>query len=140
MIKKVVEGEITSGFGRRTDPITGVRGSYHNGVDISCVVGTSVASPCNGMVVEVRQNSAEGIAVILKDHEQEIRFGFCHLCRVLLKVGDPVSKGQTFALSGNTGNSTGPHLHFTVKTGGKWYGREYVGGEFCDAVKYLEIR
>lgn len=138
-MKKVVEGKITSGFGFRTDPITGAKGSYHNGVDVSCVVGSSVLSPCNGWVAEVRQNSAEGIAVILRDRDREMRFGFCHLSRALLKVGDPVSKGQTIALSGNTGRSTGPHLHFTAKDGGKWQGATYIGGDFRDAAKYLEI-
>lgn len=139
-MKKVVEGRISSGFGFRIDPITGVKGSYHNGVDVSCSVGTSVVSPCNGCVVEVRQNAAEGIAVILRDRDREMRFGFCHLSKALLKVGDHVSKGQVFALSGNTGRSTGPHLHFTVKDGGRWHGADYVDGDFRDAAKYLEIR
>lgn len=134
----VINGRISSKFGLRKDPITG-KDAGHNGIDIACPVGTPVLSPCNGWVTEVRQNATEGIAVILRDDDREMRFGFCHLSKATLAVGTQVSKGDTIALSGNTGRSTGAHLHFTAKDGGKWSGNQYIGGDFRNPEPYLII-
>lgn len=118
--KKVCIGEITSRFGRRTHPITREQGSFHNGVDIGCKVGTIILSPINAKVMEVYYHEFGGHTVILKDLANDDRYGFCHLQESSKEVGSIVNKGEPFARSGNSGRSSGPHLHFSYATGGKW--------------------
>ncbi len=113
-----VPGKITSPFGLRKHPITG-RDSFHNGIDIACKVGTPVVAPDYGMVTEVWSHEQGGLCLAIENLDG-VRFGFAHLSKRLVKKDQPVLKGQVIALSGNTGRSTGPHLHFTVKKLGVW--------------------
>ena len=135
---KVIEGRITSGFGDRVHPITGQK-SFHNGIDIAAVVGTAIYSPIDGVVVDVYDREIGGKSLIIGD-KNTLRFGFAHLSKVIVKIGDQITKKQLIAKSGNTGISTGPHLHFTAKTGGRWVGSTYVGGQFVDSEPYLIIK
>jgi murein DD-endopeptidase MepM/ murein hydrolase activator NlpD len=116
---KPVSGRITSPFGFRTHPITGKK-SFHNGVDIACYLGTPVFAPATGKVTEKWVHPSGGNSVAFVSLIDGIRFGFAHLDRVVVKIGDQITKGDIIAYSGNSGKSTGPHLHFTTKKNGNW--------------------
>lgn len=121
------KGRITSPFGNRTHPVTGAVSSFHNGIDIAVPEGTEVRAPMNGIVQSVYSNAAGGKQVIL-EHPNGWKTGFAHLSAQLVTPGQAVSKGDVIALSGNTGASTGPHLHFTMTN---------AIGEKVDPTKYL---
>lgn len=115
-MKYPVKGKITSKFGNRTHPITGVK-SGHNGVDIAVPIGTAVISPADGKVTSVYFNSAGGNQLIV-EHTNGFRTGYAHLKSAAVAVGARVKQGQIIAYSGNTGASTGPHLHLTLRKNG----------------------
>lgn len=135
----ICKGRISSPFGQRRDPILKtVR--YHSGVDIAAPVGMVIYSPGRCVVVSVFTHYAGGKTLIMKSLDREdVRFGMCHLSAVLVDRGQVVEYGQRVAKSGNTGRSTGPHLHFSVKCGGQWQGEQYTGGQWVDPMPYLEI-
>ncbi|WP_116644666.1 murein DD-endopeptidase MepM [Salinivibrio sp. HTSP] len=104
---------ISSSFNpHRKHPITG-RISPHNGTDFATPVGTSVLAAGDGVVVKARKHRLAGNYVVIK-HGREYSTRYLHLNRILVKPGDHVSMGQRIGLSGNTGRSTGPHLHFEL--------------------------
>lgn len=106
---------ITSPFGERIDPINGKRAG-HGGVDFGVAVGTELRAVGSGVVREALQN-AGGDGTFLRVTLDDGRdFSFSHLSRLLVGRGDRVEAGQVIALSGNSGRSTGPHLHFEVRT------------------------
>jgi murein DD-endopeptidase MepM/ murein hydrolase activator NlpD len=111
-------GKITSPFGKRIHPITKAV-SFHNGVDIACPVGTVVVAPADGKIELIWHHELGGnsLSMIAKDG---LRYGFAHLSKVVVEKDQTVEEGQIIALSGNTGRTTGPHLHFTVKRNGYW--------------------
>lgn len=104
--------KITSNYGYRVHPITKVK-KFHNGIDISMPVGTFLTAPADGEVVYVGKNETGGNQLKIK--HSEISTGYAHLSEVLVKVGQKIKQGELIAKSGNTGQSTGPHLHFTVR-------------------------
>lgn len=106
-----VLGPISSHFGPRS------RG-YHQGLDIAVKVGTPVAAYADGVVVFVGWRGAYGRAVIL-DHGEGRRTLYGHLDSYTVNVGDYVTQGDFIAASGNTGRSTGPHLHFEMRRNGQ---------------------
>lgn len=107
-----VKGKVTSKFGPRTAPLPGAS-TNHNGVDVAVPVGTEVHAPWAGTVENVYSNSLGGKQMILR-HNNGYKTGYAHLSEQLKAKGDRVRAGEVIALSGNTGNSTGPHLHFTL--------------------------
>lgn len=107
-----VKGTVTSKFGNRTAPTSGAS-TNHNGTDISVPVGTKIKSPWAGKVTSVMNNNAGGLQMVVT-HYNGYKTGYAHLSEVKKDKGDVVLAGQVIALSGNTGNSTGPHLHFTL--------------------------
>ncbi len=135
---KVIEGKITSPFGGRMHPVLGVY-KIHQGVDIGAPIGTAVHSPCNGNVAALYNHPSGGITMILRSECGTLRFGMCHLSEGIKEVGQRVKRGEVVARSGNTGRTTGPHLHFSVKTGGKWHADSYIGGKYVDSEPYLEL-
>ncbi|MGQ7244855.1 peptidoglycan DD-metalloendopeptidase family protein [Salinicola sp. V024] len=98
---------------RRKHPITG-RVSPHRGTDFAVTTGTSIQSPANGRVVKsaYQANGAGNYVVIRHDNGYKTRY--MHLSKRLVSEGERVSRGQKIALSGNTGRSTGPHLHYEL--------------------------
>jgi murein DD-endopeptidase MepM/ murein hydrolase activator NlpD len=115
-IKPISGGRLTSGFGRRNRPTRGAS-TYHKGVDWATPVGTSVVASSSGTVTRAGWGSGYGYCVYIRHPDgRETRYG--HLSKVLVSVGQSVSQGQRIALSGNTGVSTGPHLHFEILVGG----------------------
>jgi murein DD-endopeptidase MepM/ murein hydrolase activator NlpD len=110
-------GWLTSGFGQRISPFTGRR-QFHAGIDIATARGTVVVAPARGRVAFVGQKGPLGNALLI-DHGYGIRTQYGHNDKILVKRGDVVERGQKIALVGNTGRSTGPHLHYTVEVNGK---------------------
>ena len=112
-----VEGVITSACGERVNPILGKR-ENHNGLDIAVAEGTAVIAVKSGKVTEVRTSATYG-----KLLEYETTDGYtvmyAHLSKVLVQEGEMVKQGQKVAESGNTGLSTGPHLHYSLWKGEK---------------------
>ena len=88
-------------------------GNYHGGIDIATNVGTDVKSAAAGVVIFAERNRGFGNEIIIH-HGFGIITVYAHLNKILVDVGDEVTKGQLIADSGNTGYSTGPHLHFEV--------------------------
>ena len=113
-----VNGEITSGFGGRQSP-GGIGSTDHKGIDIGVVTGTSVAAADGGKVSLAGWNGGYGNCVII-DHGNGRQTLYGHLEGYTVQVGDVVGKGQEIGKSGSTGKSTGPHLHFGVKEGGRF--------------------
>ncbi|GAM59850.1 cell wall endopeptidase [Vibrio ishigakensis] len=104
---------ITSPFNpRRVHPVTG-RVSPHNGTDFATPTGAPVYSTGDGRVVAVRNHPFAGKYLVI-EHNSVYTTRYLHLHKFLVKRGDYVERGQKIALSGNTGRSTGPHLHFEV--------------------------
>ena len=110
-------GWITSGFGYRTSPFTGRR-QFHAGIDIASEPGTRVLAPARGRVVSAARDGALGLSVVL-DHGYGVRTAYGHNSKLLVKKGDEVARGQQIASVGNTGLSTGPHLHYVVQVNGR---------------------
>ncbi|QLB12935.1 murein DD-endopeptidase MepM/ murein hydrolase activator NlpD [Bisgaardia hudsonensis] len=103
---------------RRRHPVTG-RVRPHNGVDLSVSSGTPIIAPSDGTVEKVAyQANGAGRYVVLR-HGREYQTVYMHLSRALVKAGQSVKKGQRIALSGNTGRSTGPHLHYEFRINGR---------------------
>ena len=108
---------ITSGYGAyRTVTVRGMT-SYHPAIDIGMPVGSSVWASCGGTVVQAGWMSSYGYVVFI-NHPDGRQTRYAHLSRVLVSNGQTVAQGQKIALSGNTGASTGPHLHFEMRQGG----------------------
>jgi murein DD-endopeptidase MepM/ murein hydrolase activator NlpD len=115
-VKPISGGRLTSGFGRRNAPTRGAS-TYHKGVDWATPVGTAVMASSAGRVTRAGWGSGYGYCVYIRHADgRETRYG--HLSKVLVSVGQSVSQGQKIALSGNTGVSTGPHLHFEILING----------------------
>jgi murein DD-endopeptidase MepM/ murein hydrolase activator NlpD len=112
-----VEGSITSPYGWRKNPFGGSLTSFHNGIDIANNVGTPVLAAGDGVVISAGWQGAYGKMVVI-DHGYGIKTKYGHNSSIKVNVGDKVKKGQVIALLGNTGRSTGPHVHFTVEKGG----------------------
>ncbi len=106
---------ISSGFGMRMHPIYHKR-ILHNGIDLSARY-ENVYSMFPGTVIKVGQDSRSGKFVTVKTGDYTI--SYCHLSQQFVKVNDFVCAGTNIAVSGNSGASTGPHLHLTTKKDGK---------------------
>lgn len=111
-----VQGWVTSGFGYRTNPFTGLT-QMHEGLDISNRVGTSVVASANGIVSDVGNDIAHGKIVVLF-HGFGMTSSYSHLSKALVRVGQRVKRGDKIAEVGMTGKTTGPHLHYVVKING----------------------
>ena len=112
-----LNGPITSEFGWRTHPIFGTQ-RYHSGLDIGGDYGLPIAAAASGTVIHSGWISGYGYTVIL-DHGGGITTLYGHNSSLSVDVGDYVSQGQTIAICGSTGNSTGPHCHFEVRENGE---------------------
>jgi len=117
-VSPIKTGRTTSGFGTRKDPFNENRSQFHRGVDIACPIGTNIYSARAGRVLFAGYADGYGKLVIL-EHEHGYTTYYGHLSRFMVKAGDRVGAGQNIALSGNTGRTTGPHLHFEIRRHGK---------------------
>ena len=108
-----VEGRVTGSFGERVDPFNG-EGAFHTGVDISTNYGQAVIAPADGVVVFVGDSGGYGRLVIL-DHGHGISTRYGHLASYPVVVGQIVRRGAVIGYVGQSGRSTGPHLHYEVR-------------------------
>ena len=118
-MKPLSGGRMTSGFKMRW-------GSMHRGIDWACPIGTSIMASCGGTVVQAGWFSSYGNCVTLQ-HPDGRQTRYAHLSKILVSRGQSVSQGQKIALSGNTGRSTGPHVHFEI----------IINGSRVNPLKYL---
>ena len=115
-IKPITGGRLTSRFGRRSAPTRGAS-TYHKGIDWATPVGTAVMASAPGKVSKAGWGRGYGYVVYI-DHADGRQTRYGHLSKVLVSVGEQVSQGEKIALSGNTGVSTGPHIHFEILING----------------------
>ncbi len=125
-IKPISGGKLTSRFGYRSKPNVKGATSNHGGVDWAVPTGTAVFASCGGTVSKAGWVGTYGYAVYI-NHEDGSQTRYAHLSRVLVKVGQKVKQGERIALSGNTGASTGPHVHFEI----------WINGSRVDPLKHL---
>ncbi|MBQ9610217.1 MAG: peptidoglycan DD-metalloendopeptidase family protein [Lachnospiraceae bacterium] len=98
---------LSSGFGPRW-------GTNHNGIDMAVPTGTEVMASADGIVIQSGWNGGYGISVYI-DHENGVITRYGHMSQTLVSVGQRVSQGDIIGLSGSTGDSTGPHVHFEMR-------------------------
>ena len=108
---------LTSKYGYRPHPVTG-RYRFHEGIDLRAAVGTRVYASKAGRVIFAGRKGGYGKIVGI-EHEGNFSTWYGHLSRIRVKVGQTVSQGKVIGLSGNTGISTGPHLHFEIRYKGR---------------------
>ncbi len=120
-----VRGRISSSYGNRTHPITGKK-QFHGGIDIAIPTGTQVRAAAAGKVIQSGWVKGFGYTIVI-DHGKKVRTLYAHNFRLLVTSGDRVRKGDKIALSGSTGESTGPHLDFRI----------YTNGETVNPLSYL---
>lgn len=107
-----VRGAVNSEFGNRLSPWTKSR-EFHGGLDISARHGTPIYAPAPGTVAFAGRKGEYGNAIIV-DHGQDIRSLYGHLAKVAVKSGQTVERGAVIGYTGNTGRSSGPHLHYEI--------------------------
>lgn len=115
-IKPISGGRQTDGYGYRGAVIKGMS-TFHQAIDWATPTGTSVMASCGGTVTFAGWRGTYGNVIFIK-HPDGKETRYAHLSKILVKKGDYVAQGQKIALSGNTGASTGPHLHFEMRVNG----------------------
>jgi murein DD-endopeptidase MepM/ murein hydrolase activator NlpD len=111
----IKDAKITTPYGKKGKMWS--RG-YHTGIDVACKVGTDVIAVADGKIENASWGASYGTQLV-----QRVDGGwviYAHLSKALVKAGDKVVKGQHIAESGNTGNSSGPHLHFEMRDNIRW--------------------
>ncbi len=121
-----LSGRITSRYGYRTNPISGKYG-LHTGVDIAADEGTNIVAAYNGVIKDTGYGDKRGNYVLML-HQDGTQTLYCHCSKVLVDEGTVIRAGETIALVGSTGWSTGPHLHFEIRK----------NGTSTDPMKYIE--
>ena len=112
-----VRGQINSGFGTRSSPWS-VKSDFHSGLDIGAPIGTPIRAPAPGTVVFAGVHAEYGQTLIV-DHGHETKSLYGHLSKLKVTVNQKVQRGEVVALTGNTGRSSGPHLHFEIQVKGQ---------------------
>ena len=114
--RKPAIGYFTSGFGTRHAPFGG-KVKMHEGLDIANHPGTPIKATADGVVTFATTKAGYGQTVIL-DHGYGLQTWYAHTRKILVKMGQKMRRGDTIALLGNTGRSTGPHCHYEVRVNG----------------------
>lgn len=120
------QGVFTSGFGMRADPFTGLP-RFHNGVDLAGPIGSPIRAAASGRVVHVESQIGNYGRFVIVRHPDGFQTLYAHLQDFAVRNGQSVSRGQRLGSMGNTGRSTGPHLHFSV----------IHNGRFVNPLRYL---
>ena len=109
---------------------------YHTGVDFAVPSGTCILAVTDGVVTKANWGKSYGVQIVqeVSFHSKKQYCIYAHLSKSLVKAGDKVVKGQHIGESGNTGNSTGPHLHFEVRDNIRW-----SNGKDIDPSRLLKI-
>lgn len=119
-------GRVTSEYGNRTHPING-KPDFHTGIDIAANYGADIVSAEGGVVISAGWNGGYGNTVVIS-HGSGLSTLYAHNSKLVVSVGDTVTKGQTIAKAGSTGYSTGNHLHFEVR----------INGSHTNPMKYVK--
>jgi len=109
-------GWVSSRFGYRVSPFTNEK-EFHKGIDISTRMNTTIIAPADGVIASVGRDHGMGNMLTI-NHSYGVKTRYGHLSKVLVKNGQYVKRGQKIALVGNTGRTTGPHLHYEVYLNG----------------------
>jgi murein DD-endopeptidase MepM/ murein hydrolase activator NlpD len=117
--------DVSSRYGLRANPF-GRGHEFHNGIDFVIDRGTPVMATAPGRIEEAGYSGPSGNRVTI-DHGFGYRSGYAHLSQVQVKIGEQVRRGQVIGLSGNTGRSSGPHLHYTL----------HYQGQTIDPARYI---
>ena len=120
------QGRFTSGFGMRDDPFTGLP-RFHNGIDLANRIGTTVRAAASGRVVHIESQIGNYGRFVIVRHSNGFQTLYAHLQDFSVRNGETVARGEVLGTMGNTGRSTGPHLHFSV----------IHNGTFVDPLRYL---
>jgi len=115
-INPIEEGWITSRFGYRTSPFTGKR-EFHKGLDIAARKKSPIVAPADGVVAFIGLKGMLGKVIVL-DHGHGVTTQYGHIDKALKKMGEKITRGQEIALVGNSGRTTGSHLHYEVLLNG----------------------
>ncbi len=115
--RPIKKGWLSSPYGNRADPFTGKK-DWHPGIDFAALSGTEVVSTAAGVVTTVGSKSGYGKFIEI-NHGDGFSTRYAHNRELLVKKGDMVKKGQVIAKVGNTGRSTGPHVHYEIMRNGK---------------------
>jgi murein DD-endopeptidase MepM/ murein hydrolase activator NlpD len=107
-----VDGTITSGFGKRIDPVNG-KSAFHTGIDFRNKPGENIYATADGVVSKAFYNGGYGNYVVI-DHQNGYSTSFSHMKKYLVHPGQKVHRGQLIGYIGDSGRSTGPHLHYEV--------------------------
>ena len=118
--------KVTSNYGYRKIALYNYVSKLHTGIDYGVATGTTVRASCGGTVIQAGRNGGYGNCITIQ-HANGIKTRYAHLSKILVSVGDKVTQGEKIALSGSTGNSSGPHLHFEI----------IVNGNYVDPRTYL---
>jgi murein DD-endopeptidase MepM/ murein hydrolase activator NlpD len=110
------KGWVSSRFGYRTSPFTGKK-EFHRGLDISARQDTPIIAPADGIVASAGKDYGYGNVLTLQ-HGHGLKSRYAHLSKMLVRQGQSVKRGQEIALMGNTGRTTGTHLHYEVHLNG----------------------
>jgi murein DD-endopeptidase MepM/ murein hydrolase activator NlpD len=112
-----VSGSLMSGFGYRNHPVSG-QVKFHEGLDFACPAGTPIYASGNG-VIELAESGENGYGICINiNHNNGYMTKYAHLSQMVARNGQAVKRGQLIAYSGNTGLSSGPHLHYEVSFNG----------------------
>jgi murein DD-endopeptidase MepM/ murein hydrolase activator NlpD len=112
-----VRGPVNSDFGQRRSPWA-PNSEFHSGIDIGAAIGTPVKAPAPGVVVFAGQHPEYGVTLIV-EHANDTKSLYGHLSRLNVAMDQQVQRGDTLALTGNTGRSSGPHLHYEIQVKGQ---------------------
>ncbi|MDR2893170.1 MAG: M23 family metallopeptidase [Deltaproteobacteria bacterium] len=112
-----VEGYLTSTFGQRISPFGTGSSDFHKGLDIANRQGTTIRSPAKGTISFVGWDGGYGNCVVI-NHGNNISTRYAHMSEIGVKLGQSVARGDKIGAVGNTGRSTGPHLHYEVRVSG----------------------
>jgi murein DD-endopeptidase MepM/ murein hydrolase activator NlpD len=111
-----VHGNVNSEFGTRQSRWTKAT-EFHGGIDIGADRGTPVIAPARGLVSFAGAHQDYGLAIVI-DHGHDLKTVYGHLSRLAAAVGDTIERGAVIGYTGNTGRSTGPHLHYEILVNG----------------------
>jgi murein DD-endopeptidase MepM/ murein hydrolase activator NlpD len=117
-LRPIAGAPITSGFGSRTDPITGALSSFHPGIDFGAACGTPIKAAGNGSVIFAGFDTGGYGNYVIINHGGGLATLYGHQSAIAVSVGQAVIAGQVIGAVGSTGNSTGCHLHFEVRVNG----------------------
>lgn len=123
IISPVSDPIVSDVFGSRVNPVT-QNSEFHKGIDIAAAENTPVYACFDGYIADCGRSDSYGYFIKIKGEKYTCLYG--HLNKILLNKGDKISQGQQAALSGNTGQSTGPHLHFELYEGDKLIDPSFV--------------